>query len=490
MPRPLRFALALALLIAPGLLGLYAAASATPDYVAAVDGSRAQLGLPLAPLSASRFCRGPLPTPAPGWENEAEAEPPPEVLLAADCQVLLGLPALRVVALVSMLLGACLLLALWWAARAARRDRDKLLRYFRPGLRVAVYGAIAMLLLSGYLLSMSSLAMTQGEAALLPPLLGGICVVAALLALLRVREALHPKPSQYHAAYATAQEHPLLWRFVERLADRLGTARPDTLLLGVEPSFFVTEAAVMSHRSTRARPGRAMHLSLPLMRMLTLPELAAVVGHELGHFRGEDTRYSTEFYPVFAGTQRAIDALYASSVNRLAWIALQPAIRLLELFFGEIEEVEAEISRERELMADAAGAEAASATTLVNSLMKICWADAVLPAAEEQAWQQFQQSAEVRPLSASLAKLLPDPQAVSALLDEEPHWPHPTDSHPPIIERIQALGVNVQSALAGLALPAPELSSLRLVADAEALELGLFRELLEEYAADDEADAD
>lgn len=59
------------------------------------------------------------------------------------------------------------------------------------------------------------------------------------------------------------------------------------LVVGLTPTFFVTEADV--HCIGGTVTGRTMYLSVPLCRILTVEELSAVIAHELGHFRGEDT---------------------------------------------------------------------------------------------------------------------------------------------------------------------------------------------------------
>jgi hypothetical protein len=59
---------------------------------------------------------------------------------------------------------------------------------------------------------------------------------------------------------------------------------PETVVIGVDPTFFVTEAEVVT-LSGRLW-GRTLYCSMPLARILTVDELTAIIGHELGHFRG------------------------------------------------------------------------------------------------------------------------------------------------------------------------------------------------------------
>lgn len=49
------------------------------------------------------------------------------------------------------------------------------------------------------------------------------------------------------------------------------------------------------------------------MALLDDAEAAAVIGHELGHFTGEDTQYSLRFVPLYAGMQNSLEQMANSS---------------------------------------------------------------------------------------------------------------------------------------------------------------------------------
>lgn len=102
---------------------------------------------------------------------------------------------------------------------------------------------------------------------------------------------------------------PELHGFVRDLANKLGSTPPKNIVVGLEPNFFVTNADVYSLVDRQLLNDETLFVSAPLSRLMTKDELAAVIGHELGHFRGEDTVYSMKFAPVYAGMARAIGAM-------------------------------------------------------------------------------------------------------------------------------------------------------------------------------------
>ena len=100
---------------------------------------------------------------------------------------------------------------------------------------------------------------------------------------------------------------PELWSKVEQVAQQMGALRPQNVVLGLDPNFFVTEADVVCISGRLS--GRTLYCSLPLSRILTEHEFFAIIGHELGHFKGQDTKFSERFYPTYRGTASSIASL-------------------------------------------------------------------------------------------------------------------------------------------------------------------------------------
>src|SRR5690606_6087716 len=84
-------------------------------------------------------------------------------------------------------------------------------------------------------------------------------------------------------------EQPRLALLVQQIAKATNARMPDNIVLGLDPNFFATTAPMHTPTSRRLLTGQTLYLSLPLMRVLSLDEVKAVVGHELAHFSGSDT---------------------------------------------------------------------------------------------------------------------------------------------------------------------------------------------------------
>ena len=64
-------------------------------------------------------------------------------------------------------------------------------------------------------------------------------------------------------------------------------------------------------------------------------------------------KYTTRFYPIYAGASNALEALYQQKKQSpVSLLALYPATELLSFFLSVFSQTEAEISRVRELNAD------------------------------------------------------------------------------------------------------------------------------------------
>jgi Zn-dependent protease with chaperone function len=280
-----------------------------------------------------------------------------------------------------------------------------------------------------------------------PLIFGGAILAGALAGVRAVPRALFGAVREIHlfafGGRVTREQAPELWRQVETTATRLRALPPDEIVAGLDADFFVTEVRVATPNGPCR--GRTLFFSLPLARVLTVDEFTAILAHELGHFRGEDTLFSQRFYPIYRGTAAAIHGLAAASGGGVRGVALLPARAIFEFFLDRFAIAERSHSRTRELVADAASAEATSARTAATALVKLHACAPLWPAAFEQAASTPVGDGERVPnasvLFASSAARTDGPTLLEGILER--HTAHPTDTHPSLAARLESLGIDL-----------------------------------------------
>ena len=89
--------------------------------------------------------------------------------------------------------------------------------------------------------------------------------------------------------------------------------------------------------------GLTFSISAPATRMMTEPELRAIIGHELGHSRSADTAFTRRFFPLYNSVAEAL----AGMANSFGSWTLLPAIYMLHFFLFSFGKVESRLRRER-----------------------------------------------------------------------------------------------------------------------------------------------
>ena len=350
----------------------------------------------------------------------------------------------------SLFLGLFMVAAPWVAGLAARSDRRILLCVFKPLL----YGTLvltAMLIVLDTAIPIASayylLEIFVGEA--FPAMMLFLALVSACGAGIGIWSLVSlPQRASLTvlALPVSPDEQPQLWAHVRWLAEKTGAAVPDHIVIGLEPGFFVTEADVSC--LGRELRGQTLFVPLTLSRMLTLGEWSAMIGHELGHFKGLDTEFSKSFYPIYRGTGEALMQLADFSEedqSALVSFPVLPGLAALGHFYRSFAEAESKISRERELAADAVAAETSGRDAIASALVKIH--------AYEPLWdtfvqhlRAFQKMERECPARQSIAFVDRVAAAdIPMLIKDLPktRTAHPADSHPPLGARLDALGVNL-----------------------------------------------
>ncbi len=333
--------------------------------------------------------------------------------------------------------------ALWAAGKLAVRDRTLLLRIFKPG-----YYASSALLAATTVVNAALLiaAIYYGESYLLgvyhPKILFLLGAGALLGSWAIIRSALASRQRASVEVFGqalTETGHPRIWSAVRGLANGIGSLAPDHIVLGLDPTFFVTESDVCVREGRLT--GRTMFLSAPLTRLLEAKQFEAVVSHELGHFKGQDTEFSQKFYPVYQGLISSLAGL-AGMQGWMAY-AVMPSSMMLGTFLTSFAAAEAKLGRERELAADAVAVGATDARAFAVALGRIIVASSY--------WEKMDK--ELAGLASGGRELVNVSRfaAAQALADVAPEvlaemgsgkMVHPTDSHPPAGLRLEAIGTS------------------------------------------------
>jgi Zn-dependent protease with chaperone function len=341
-------------------------------------------------------------------------------------------------------------------AKFAGHNRPRMAAVFRPALTTLQVGLVILILLEGslavgggYLLELS---FTGGYH---PAILLGIGIVALIAALGVLRAILatrHRTTANVNGLVVHSFDQPRLVEFADDIAKAVGATPPDVVAVGFDPTFFVIEGEM--HAIDGPHRGRLLYVSLPLARTLSLEELRAIIGHEMGHFKGDDTAYSLRFAPVYRGATEAF--LSVSGASRgLYGLILAPTLQILGLFIAKFSMAERAVQRERELEADGVGAGAASPRDLATALIKLqafvpLWNDILSRTSRSLGLGNRAENPSV-----IFGERVHQGAAVTSLEHlEETVVPHPTDSHPVLRDRLSQLGVEygsvAESALSGV----------------------------------------
>jgi Zn-dependent protease with chaperone function len=366
--------------------------------------------------------------------------------------------------------GLALLFLVGLAGGVARNSRNLLVAFFRPGLYLTVLVLVGLILVHA---AIAMAAIYYGESAFIGRIHVGVIAaiglgaLAGVLAMARSTFSLVRKAQTFVVGRALSREEaPELWKRVEASAQRLHALRPDNLVVGLDPNFFVTEADVTC--LSGKLNGRTLYCSLPLCRILSREELTSIIGHELGHFKGEDTKFSERFYPIYRGTASSLAALQAAGGEGSGTIALLPAVAVLSYFFECFSVAESRLSRGRELAADQAAASVTSSRTIATALVKLHAFTGIWGGLQDAAANALREGKAFVNASRTYAEAVGKnaaPVALEGIAEE--HLSHPTDSHPPLSVRLESLKLGLNDVAADALAVTPAEPAIGEVSDAE-----------------------
>lgn len=253
-------------------------------------------------------------------------------------------------------------------------------------------------------------------------LLAAVAILRGVFFLDRGRHEAPPVAIELRPA-----EEPRLWAEVCALAEAVRAPRPDTVYLVHDINAFVYQDS----RLLGLRPGRmVLGIGVGLLAILRVDELRAVLGHELGHLGGGDTRYGPVVYRVKESIQRTVAQLGGG-------LLAKPFVGYFQLFMR----LTMSVSRRQEVAADVNAVRLGGRDAAADALERVVVASGVFEfLVQEYAAPLWQARCWPVDLYGGLRRLLAEParaeqlQALRAALLAAPgdRW----DSHPPLGERL------------------------------------------------------
>jgi len=267
-----------------------------------------------------------------------------------------------------------------------------------------------------------------------PKLIGVVGLLAAF-AIFQVVAAIFRRPPMDFEVEAEVLEEahaPELWAHVRQLCEKLKTPPPDHILAGIDTNFFVTESEV--HVAGRVLTGRTLYVSLSLLRMLERSEADAVLAHEMGHLLGGDTGHGKRLAPMLAHFGHYLHALREGGLTL-------PIFHFMVAYRGVFELSLSRSRRESELAADRLAASLTSGRDIARSLVKVGAYASFRDRVEADLFSSREQQRNVA--IAERVALGFAQYAGSEAVHEDLNGsvtPHPFDSHPPLVARLENVG--------------------------------------------------
>lgn len=200
--------------------------------------------------------------------------------------------------------------------------------------------------------------------------------------------ALAVEPVQVTAAVA-GPELDVFAKRVEGIAKRLGVSAPDRILMGIEPNVFVTAAPVRLRGNGELQGGTTLYLPMPLLRILSGPEMDALLARELSSLN-ESAAFTGTLVPISASVTRVTSYVEREGEQQqgaAAKLARIPANGFLAVIQGALRTALRRIREQRETEADRVAAKLIEPKTLFSALSKV--------AALNVRWQSFRHAYEL-----------------------------------------------------------------------------------------------
>lgn len=358
--------------------------------------------------------------------------------------------------ILSLLFGAGAIYLCISSGRAARRSRDTLLNVFarcRKMLPFILTGQMTLVGLSiicvmAYeaLWFAGNFVLSGGGAKIMIFILISILLIIwyIIKGLFKLRKSFamfRSEPSDVTGHAVSREEAPGLWQWVDEIAAKVGTPSPDHIVVGMTECFYVTSHSI-SLNENQLIEGKTLYFPLLYSALLNREEASAVIGHELGHFTGEDTTYSLNFAPIYAGMSHSISLVANEVQDYYSKVIMSPSVYLGIFFLEQFDFAVSHWSRIRELEADKAGASVSSPAAVASSLLRISAVSEVISENLGELYEGTLKTDDLLPVVMARLRERGVPEAGQFLNEATSH---PSDTHPQT--RIEALSQDLSDEL-------------------------------------------
>ena len=280
-----------------------------------------------------------------------------------------------------------------------------------------------------------------------PPLVKGVFNFTKIIYVMEIGVTLNEK------------DHSKIFSIVLDLSKKIDAKMPKNIVLGLSTDFFAIsdDLKIFNGVQQRLLQNETLYISLPFLRVFTIKELEGVIGHELGHFQGNDTIYANKFDPIFRRLNEHfleldIEFEKQKKENKSDPLLIKIAIFPFIFLFNEFSRKHEKIQKEQELKADKYGANASeSSKVFINALSKIYIYNLVWNDTKEKfnIIAQDNKKNKIKNLSLEFvqdARQLLEKDKLKMYLENLQFFEqvHPSDTHPPLKDRMKNLDVEMK----------------------------------------------
>ena len=255
------------------------------------------------------------------------------------------------------------------------------------------------------------------------------------------------------------KDHSKIFSAVSNLSKKINAKMPKNIVLGLSTDFFAISKNVSVFNGIKQTnlKNETLYISIPYLRVLTIKELEGIIGHELGHFQGDDTIYGIKFAPIFRRLNQHFVELDEEFEKQKKEFKSDPLLIKIVIFpfiflFNEFSRKREKIKKEQELKADKYGADASeSSKVFINALSKLYIYDLVWDDTKSKFEEIVRDKIKNKIKNLSLefvrdARKLLEKDKLKRYLKNLQFFEqlHPSDTHPPLEERMKNLGVKME----------------------------------------------